>query len=707
VDDSKRIARAGVSWASTAAVLVVAAAVRAVYGWQYWHRLPYARAPVVDAEVYVSLAQVIRAGDWLNPELLYHSFLYPYLLAAFPFPSPTANLLAMGVQLGLGVLNTWLVMRIARRLWGAGWIAVASGILYTLTVPLLFFETKLYPEAVGATLMLLVFDQLVAPARAWALGLACGLLVLVRSEASLLAAVAVYRVWNAGELGRPRVRRIAVLLVPVVLCVALAAARNSRIAGTFVASPTATGGLVFYFGNNPNAHGGYGQPDGFAGSAGSIVQESALARRVAEEAAGRPLTVPEVDRWWWRRGLAYLAGDPAHALALLGEKLGRWVAVRETMADLAFYTERGELPILRLLAIPFPALLVLALVGVATDARERGARTGRDALLLALGVSLVVCLLFFVHSRYRVTGVLAAVLLAPRGLRALLDLARPAGVRRAAAGAACLVLVVLVAWSEAVDDTPRDRAVARFNEGIAYERLGEQAKAFARFAQAFEFSPADPAVRNNYARALAATGRRPEAESVLAQGLAADPGATELRVSLGWMRFQDGRAADAEADFREALRREPQSLAAKLSLAFMLQQRATDRAALLDVADRFREVVAANQPTYTRPALLGLGVTYGSLQETDRIDPTFQRMAQLKPLSSLEESEWGVALDRVARHGEARLHHRRAIELDAGNGLAYFRLAQCEQALGDGAAAATHRERARALGFAADGSGAR
>ncbi len=679
--------------------LLFAAGVRAVYGWQYWHHVPFARAPVVDAEVYVYLAQTLRAGEWLNPELPYHSFLYPYFLALFPFPGLGANAAVIAAQLALGVLNTWLAMRIAHALWDAPWLSLATGIGFTLASPLLFFETKLYPEGIATTCVLLVLQQLVRPTRAWTLGLACGLLVLARSEASLLAAIGLHRVWNAEWPRAGRVRRLAGVIVPVILCLGVAAARNSLIARAFVPSPTAAGGLVFYFGNNPNADGGYGQPEGFAGSQGGILQESLLARRLAEEASGHALSLPDVDRYWWRRGVGYLAGNPGRTVALVGRKLARYLDPRETMSDLAFYPERAELPLLRVILLPFPALLLLAAIGFVSDRRERPSHPGRDAVALAILASLVVCLVFFVHGRYRATGVVAALLLAPRGAQALATLLRSPGFRRASAVAVSAAVAGTIVWAQGLAEGPRERALAQLNAGLAYERLGDEAEAFAQFAPAFESAPNDPAVRNSYARSLAATGRRQEAEAILEQGLAAEPAAVELRVSLGWLQFQEGRAADAEGQFLEALRREPTSLSAKLSLTFMLQQRAGDRSALVAVAERFREVADANHPAYTRPALLGLGMTYGSLGERDRIDPTFERLARLKPLSSIEESEWGLALHQAGRYADARPHHARAVELDPRNAIAYYRLALTEQALEDSDAARSHFEKARSLGF--------
>jgi Flp pilus assembly protein TadD len=93
-------------------------------------------------------------------------------------------------------------------------------------------------------------------------------------------------------------------------------------------------------------------------------------------------------------------------------------------------------------------------------------------------------------------------------------------------------------------------------------------------------------------------------------------------------------------------------------------------------------------------------MTYGALGQADQIDPVFRRMAQLQPLTSIEESEWGAALASVGRHADARPHHERAIVLDPRNAAAHYRLGLTLQALGDDAAAQTELQNARVLGFA-------
>src|SRR4029077_11886314 len=133
---------------------------------------------------------------------------------------------------------------------------------------------------------------------------------------------------------------------------------------------------------------------------------------------------------------------------------------------------------------------------------------------------------------------------------ALAALLRAGGRRLVFGGVLCGVLTGLLVRGQVLDEGPQDRALAHYHEGIAYDRLGDQGKALSHFTRAFEVASGHPDVRNNYARALFASGRRDEGQAVLQEGIAADPSAILLRVSLGWMQLQQGRAAEAERQLR-------------------------------------------------------------------------------------------------------------------------------------------------------------
>jgi tetratricopeptide (TPR) repeat protein len=658
--------------------LLFAAAVRAIYGWSYWREIPYARAPGGDGEVYVDLARQLRQGHWLAPDLLYHSFLYPFFLAAFPFHGDALSLAAIVAQLTLGVLNTWVVMGTAAAIWANPWRTFAAGVGFTLTIPILFFETKLYPETLALTLLIRLFWQMARRSNPWFVGLTCGLLTLVRSEAVLFTPIVLFWAWRVERPGSANGRVVAALMA-VVACVALASVRNTLIAGGFVPGPSANSGVTFYQGNNERAQGSFGA----TGFDASIPGMNRQAKRMAEAALGRPLDPVSVNSYWWRQGLSYLAAAPARAVALAGQKLQIFLGIHELILDLGFYAEREQLPILRLLILPLPALLLLALVGLLSDGRDRPQRVMHLCLAAALFPALIICLVFYAQSRYRVTTLIPALLLAVPGAHGLLKRLRwsPGGL---VAGSVLALAVATVVLAQLQTDTPKDRAVSDYNLGIAYERLGADAEALRYFERAFATGAPSVMVRTRYAVSLLHNARADDAEVVLRDGIRLYPASSAPYVVLGNLLFVQRRFAEAEPILRTALRLEPGDEVAKLDVAIMLRLRTSDPGALREAAQSFRELAESDDPRYAHRALVNLGLTYALMGQAAMVDGPYERAAQLQPLSSDQEHDWAIALATVGRYDDARQHLLRALALQPGDPNALRALQALDQRLGSG-----------------------
>lgn len=651
--------------------LLFSAAIRAVYGALYWRTIPYARAPVVDAEIYADLARQLRAGLWLNPELLYHSFLYPYFLALFPFTGDAFYLAVIVAQLALGVLDTWLVMDIARRVWGTRWSVSLAGIGFTVTIPIAFYETKIYSEALSLTLLVVLLWQMASRRSPWAVGVTCGLLCLARAEALLFIPIVAYWAWKVDRPGSA-VARVGGALVAALFWIGLASLRNTLIAGVLVPTPTTMSGLSFYIGNNESAAGVYSQPEGFDSS---ILAQNVQAKELAEKALGRPLDPMAVSRYWSGRAWSYLAENPRRALELAALKLKVYFDVREVLLDLGFYAEREQLPLLRLLVLPFPALLLLALVGFFDARRSPERRLMGQCLAAALLPSLIVSLVFFAQSRFRVTALAPALILAAHGTQALVSRAT------LGAGAVLALAVSMTVLAQLADDTPKDRAVSQYNLGIAYERLGADGEALSHFERAFTVAAPHAMVRSKYAASLARSGRPAEGEAVLRDGLRLDPRSVALLVDLGHLEFVRQRLDEADRLFREALRWDPDNTVAKLNTAIILRTRTRDPVALAEAARSFREIADSGDLRYARHALLNLGITQALMGESAMVDPTYERAARLRPLSSGEEHDWAVALLTIGRTEDARDHVLRALEIDPNDQNAKRLLRVVEQRL--------------------------
>jgi len=126
----------------------------------------------------------------------------------------------------------------------------------------------------------------------------------------------------------------------------------------------------------------------------------------------------------------------------------------------------------------------------------------------------------------------------------------------------------LAACERAVALRP-DYARGRSNHGIVLAQAERWAEAITEFEAGLRHAT-DPheilAIRGNLARALVRAGRMPEAIAHLQVVLAADPGATELRMHLALALGLSGREAEAIAELETVLRIDPGHAAARAAL---------------------------------------------------------------------------------------------------------------------------------------------
>ena len=111
---------------------------------------------------------------------------------------------------------------------------------------------------------------------------------------------------------RATVRIFASGALGAALAVAPLFARHILAAGRPVLL-TAAGGANFYIGNGPGATGTYKAPEGFRSTQSGMFEDFA-------RAAGRKTYDDACSRYWFRRTLAVIAGDPCRWLRVLAKK---------------------------------------------------------------------------------------------------------------------------------------------------------------------------------------------------------------------------------------------------------------------------------------------------------------------------------------------------------------------------------------------------
>ncbi len=531
---------------------------------------PLGAAPILDAELYDSIARRLAAGHWLGDGVFYFNPLYPYLLGVvYRLCGPGAIGPAHLLQHGLGIGTVALVALAARVSFGPR-AALVAGLLAATYRPFLLYEELLVTEtlvvfmcALGLVLTLRAGAREAGRSRALVAGLALGLGLLARPTLAPLAAL----IW----LWRVRSPRAALAaMAGIALAVAPVTLRNAIVApGTFTLI-TAHGGETFYVGNRRGADGSNLQPD-FVRSGPRTEHEDF--RREASRRLGREVDLATASGYWRRQALAEIAADPAAWLRLLGKKAALLLSDFEKGDNEDPAAARRLIPIERLPLPSFGPIAMLALLGVLA-VRERGRLKSaaprevpvtfisRAPLLLGLTALAYAagCLLVFVTARYRLPLAVPLLPLAGEGLVAGLALV---GARRRAPEQAVPRLTplalaaiggLLFALYRPLPAADRDDpAIAAVNLGVLQEAKGDLEEAIASYRRAIALRPDLALAHFNLGVAERRRGHLAAADSAFRAALRLDPRYADALDQLAMTHEQAGDLETARILYERAI----------------------------------------------------------------------------------------------------------------------------------------------------------
>ena len=201
--------------------------------------------------------------------------------------------------------------------------ACSPGLLVAATGVLAFDEILILQSALDPFLAALALERLSAAlvrpaaARFVAAGAAFGLLGLNRPNALAACAIVALAALVADRTRRGAGHAVA-LAAGVALALSPVAIRNRAVTGEWILV-SSHGGLNFLIGNHAEATGGYAAPPGVTPT---IAGQSADTRRVAEAAAGRPLTDAEVSDHFYREGWRFIRAHPGAAARAVPAQAG-------------------------------------------------------------------------------------------------------------------------------------------------------------------------------------------------------------------------------------------------------------------------------------------------------------------------------------------------------------------------------------------------
>ena len=388
-------------------------------------QLPFFTHYRLDAQIYHEAGLRIASGDIaLGTQILHMSPLYSYTLGFLYTLFGGSPWIVPLFQLGLGVGSVFFIWKSALLLWDQmRWAALASLLAASYGV-VIFYESHLLAETMGAFLWAFMLWSLFAalkttqppkeptpppqttaeanhptqttaeanhptqttaeanhppqttaeanhppqtskevqpPLRPWfLLGLLWGLCVLLRPNALVLLPIFGLLLWLSLRQRAPRA--LVMFCLAGALVIAPVTLRNRLIGGEWILV-TDSGGFNFYIGNGQGAHGAFRRPPGLE-AAGHPAQQFALYRRLAEAASGRPLNARDVDRFWYEQTWREIRMDWGRWFRLLRDKLWLFWGAHEISNNQDYGFHRRLNPLLALPLLQSGWILPWALAGM-------------------------------------------------------------------------------------------------------------------------------------------------------------------------------------------------------------------------------------------------------------------------------------------------------------------------------------------------------
>jgi tetratricopeptide (TPR) repeat protein len=499
----------GPRWALPSAVGVVALVVRLWVLLDQRGGNPLFRLAILDDRQYLELAAAVTEGAPGQPWFL--APLFPWVLGTVssligPGMLGPGMLAASLVNVAAGTLTAVVAALAARDLHShaAGWLA---GALVALAGTFVFHDVLPGQEPLLCLLHVAGAWAAVrwlrsgSPAAAGLMGLAAGVAAMGRATSLVVAAAAALLAVAQLRSFRRLLPGVAALALGLAVVLVPAALRNQSVAGDLTPFPW-SGGVNLYVANGPDAR---AETAFVARELGfSPADMEVNARRIAEEAAGGPLSPGEISSYWTSRtwdesgGLGELLPHGLRKAALF------WAA-SEYGSNHYVAAERRFALWLRIVPVSEWWLLALG-VGGWWVARRR--RPSLDVLAVTIVLTWGALTIVYPVSRYRLPVVPLAGILAACGA---VELLRPDARRGRLVALGLAVACSGVALGHGVVRPPPNAAPSYTNLGTALLREGRAETAEHVLRDGLSGWPDDGPARLALGRALARQGRHAEA----------------------------------------------------------------------------------------------------------------------------------------------------------------------------------------------------
>lgn len=552
-------------WLLLAAGLIV----RIIYFFEYRSLLEFS-CPTVDALYHHLTARAIASGGLVSTEPFFRAPFYNYFLALIYFVSDNSIAFARFVQLALGAFSIPLTYVIAKRMFDQR-VAMIAAILVLATADLVYFDGELLLESSVLLMLLLLIWSLLKylESRAWnwlaLAGLIQGLAIINRPNTAVFVPVALWLMWRTDRpsTASGHVTRWLGFLWPLAIPIVLVLWHNlTRSEPTF--SIATQGGINFYIGNNPEADGVSAVMPGELGYA----WQYADIKYLAESEAGKSLTADEISGFYFRRGLDFIASEPAVWLKLMLKKTYLLFSGADISNNRNLPFFKSQTVMLRILPVGMGVLAPLGLVGMWLARRRSPVVSGLAVFAVLYGLTFVA---FFVNSRFRLPLLPLLAIFSAFVLMELWD-RRRAGIAGFLKPVSVVILLGLVLNTNLYRMQFDNRQQALFSRGNLLLDAGRTGEAIAEYHHANAGGPPLQQVNLNLGLAFLKLGQFDSAWHYFLVEDSLFAGSAEAMNNLAYLYRQTEQFPEAIIAARAALEEKPYLAEARLNLWYALRE---------------------------------------------------------------------------------------------------------------------------------------
>ncbi len=377
-------------------VILIAAAVRADYLFEYWF-LPDWIQLTVDNWYHWNWAQTIVDGNLLGDTTYFRAPFYVFCLAAIKAVFGDSLLAARLFGTVAGLASVWLTFLLGQLLFNRRAGLLAAG-LHALYPVLIYFESELLLDSLFMLLVqitvyrFLVWLESEDPRDIFYVGLACSLAAITRP--TVLVAVPVVllaMIWACRRNGY--LRQAIPFVIGLALFVGPVFARNLAVAHDPVLV-SSQAGVNLYIGNNAEA-------DGFTAALPEPMGRNWQLRqveKVAEDDLARQLKPGEVSTYWRGKAVDWVWSDPGRFAELYATKALFQFDNREISNNRSLTPFFQRITVLKYNPLSFGIILPFAVMGFVF-----GIKRNRGLLFVLILILLYIAAvsLFFYNSRFR------------------------------------------------------------------------------------------------------------------------------------------------------------------------------------------------------------------------------------------------------------------------------------------------------------------